>query len=106
MEGFLGEVDSLRKLLGPRTGFTIGKRLYVSCKDDLPRMREWFGQFYRKPELADEVAVWGSPTRIVDAIARLRAAGVSHVLLHPVTDEEEQLERLAAEVLPAVYARV
>jgi alkanesulfonate monooxygenase SsuD/methylene tetrahydromethanopterin reductase-like flavin-dependent oxidoreductase (luciferase family) len=100
MEAFLSEVASLRAKLGGRTDFPIGKRLYLSLDDNLPRMREWFGAFYRNPELADQVAVWGSAEKIREAVARLREAGVSHVLLHPVVDEEEQMERLAAEVIP------
>lgn len=100
METFLEEVAKVRSFLGDRTDFPIAKRLYLSCDDNLPGMREWFGAFYRRPELADEVAVWGSPQRVIEAIARLRDAGVTHVLLHPVTDEESHLERLAAEVMP------
>lgn len=100
MEAFLDELDMVKGFAAGRSGFTLAKRLYVSCSDDLPAVREWFGAFYRSAELADRVAVWGSPQAVVDALERLRAAGVDHVLLHPVTDEENQLERLVAEVLP------
>ena len=82
--------------------FPKAKRLYLALGDNLPRLREWFGAFYRKPELADQVAVWGSPEHIAGEIRRLQDAGVQHVLLHPVFDEEEQMERLAHEVLPRV----
>ena len=83
-------------------GFPKAKRLYLSLGDDLPRLREWFGMFYGKPEMADQVAVWGSPQRIADEIIRLKEAGVRHVLLNPVFDEEDQSERLARDVLPRV----
>jgi alkanesulfonate monooxygenase SsuD/methylene tetrahydromethanopterin reductase-like flavin-dependent oxidoreductase (luciferase family) len=79
--------------------FPKAKRLYLAFGDNLPRLREWFGAFYHKQELADQVAVWGSPQQIRDAIRRLEDAGVSHILLNPVFDEEEQMERLAQEVL-------
>jgi hypothetical protein len=52
--------------------------------------------------LADQVAVWGSADTIAAEIARLRDAGVHHVLLNPVFDEEQQMERLAMDVLPRV----
>lgn len=82
--------------------FPKAKRLYLALGDELPRLREWFGAFYHKPELADQVAVWGSAERIAGAIRRLRDAGVHHVLLNPVFDEEAQMERLVDEVLPLV----
>lgn len=88
------------KLLPPN--FPKAKRFYVAVGDGLQRLRDWFGAFYHKPELADQVAIWGSPAHVAGEIRRLKDAGVSHVLLNPVFDEEEQMERLAAEVLPLV----
>ena len=82
--------------------FPKAKRLYLAFGDNLARLREWFGAFYHKPEMADEVAVWGSPQHLADEIRRLKDAGVNHVLLNPVFDEEEQMERLAQEVMPRV----
>jgi probable F420-dependent oxidoreductase len=80
--------------------FPKAKRLYLAFGDDLRRLREWFGTFYGQPEMADRVAVWGSSQRILDEVSRLQQAGVNHVLLNPVFDEDEQMERLAADVLP------
>lgn len=82
--------------------FPKAKRLYLALGDNLPRLREWFGAFYHKPEMADQVAAWGSPEYIVDQVRRLKDAGVNHVLLNPVFDEEEQMERLADKVMPHV----
>jgi len=82
--------------------FPKAKRLYLATGENLPRLREWFAAFYHKPEMADQVAVWGSPQRIADEVRRLKNAGVSHVLLNPVFDEEQQMQRLADEVLPRV----
>ena len=92
-------LEDIKKL--PR-GFPKGKRLYVALGDNLPRLRAWFGMFYGKPEMADSVAVWGSPQQIADEIIRLKQAEVSHVLLNPLFDEEEQMERLAQDVLTRV----
>jgi probable F420-dependent oxidoreductase len=82
--------------------FPKAKRLYLGLGDNLPRLREWFGAFYGKPEMADQVAVWGSPRQIADQIVRLNHAGVNHVLLNPVFDEEAQMEQLCQDVLPLV----
>jgi alkanesulfonate monooxygenase SsuD/methylene tetrahydromethanopterin reductase-like flavin-dependent oxidoreductase (luciferase family) len=82
--------------------FPKAKRLYLALGDNLPRLREWFGAFYHKPEMADQVAVWGSPQQIADQIARLKNAGVNYVLLNPVFDEESQMEFLCKDVLPRV----
>jgi probable F420-dependent oxidoreductase len=82
--------------------FPKAKRLYLALGDNLPRLREWFGAFYGKPEMAEQVAVWGSPKHIADQIARLKDAGVNHVLLNPVFDEEIQMERLSEDVITSV----
>ena len=104
-DGYIGAGSTPRKVfledikqLPPE--FPKAKRLYVALGDNLPRLREWFRAFYRKPEMADEVAVWGLPQKMRDEIRRLEDGGVNHVLLNPVFDEEEQMERLAQEVLP------
>ena len=96
MDVFLEDI----KQLPPN--FPKAKRLYLALGDNLPRLREWFGAFYGKPEMADQVAIWGSPQQIVDQIARLRNAGVGYVLLNPVFDEEAQMERLCIDVLTRV----
>ena len=93
MDAFL---DDIKKL---PANFPKAKRLYLAIGEELPRLREWFGAFYHKPEMADQVAVWGSPQKIVDQIARLREAGVNYVLLNPVFDGESQMERLCQDVL-------
>ena len=82
--------------------FPKAKRLYLAFGDNLPRLREWFGAFYHKPELADQVAVWGTPEHLASEIRRIKEAGVSHVLLNPVFDEEDQMERLASDVIPKI----
>ncbi|MBV8052181.1 MAG: TIGR03619 family F420-dependent LLM class oxidoreductase [Acidobacteriaceae bacterium] len=106
-DGFIGAgstptavfLEDIKQL--PAT-FPKAKRLYLALGDNLPRLREWFGAFYHKPEMADQVAVWGSPQHIADEIRRLKDAGVNHVLLNPVFDEEVQMQRLADEVLPQI----
>ena len=96
MDTFLEDIKKLP------ADFPKAKRLYLALGDNLPRLREWFGAFYHKPEMADQVAIWGSAQAIADQIRRLKDAGVNHVLLNPVFDEESQMERLCEEVLPKV----
>ena len=98
MDVFLEDIKQLP------ADFPKAKRLYLALGDNLPRLREWFGAFYGKPEMADQVAVWGSPPQIADQIVRLGNAGVNHVLLNPVFDEEAQMEQLWQDVLPHVLA--
>lgn len=47
----------------------------------------------------------GSPARCVDLFGRYQAAGVGRVLVWPVGDELEQIERVAADVIPQVMGR-
>jgi probable F420-dependent oxidoreductase len=96
MDVFLEDVKQLRP------DFPKAKRLYLALGDNLPRLKEWFEAFYHKPEMAEQVAVWGSPERVASEIRRLKDAGVHHVLLNPVFDEEAHMERLCEEVLPRV----
>jgi probable F420-dependent oxidoreductase len=96
MDAFLEDIKQLP------ADFPKAKRLYLALGDNLSRLREWFGVFYHKPEMADQVAVWGSPQQIADQIVRLRDAGVNYILLNPVFDEEAQMERLCQDVLPRV----
>jgi alkanesulfonate monooxygenase SsuD/methylene tetrahydromethanopterin reductase-like flavin-dependent oxidoreductase (luciferase family) len=96
MDTFLEDI----KKLPPH--FPKAKRLYLALGENLPRLREWFGAFYGKPEMADKVAVWGTPQRISEQIIRLKVAGVNHVLLNPVFDEEAQMERLVQDVMSRV----
>ena len=44
----------------------------------------------------------GSPARSADLFARYQAAGVERVLVWPVGDALEQIERLATDVIPAL----
>ena len=49
MRAFLEDIKQLP------TDFPKAKRLYLALGDNLPRLRDWFGAFYGKPEMADQV---------------------------------------------------
>jgi probable F420-dependent oxidoreductase len=105
---FAKEVALLRKLLTEASrdpgSIEIGKRVYVGVDRDRDRagrrMAEYFGGFYGRAELAAEVSVWGSVDQVVAGLREVTAAGAELVMLNPVFDEVEQLEVLAAEVVP------
>jgi probable F420-dependent oxidoreductase len=105
---FVHQIELIRRFLDdaqrdPAT-FTISKRVYVAVDDDRDRaerrLREWFGLYYKLPDLAAHAAIWGSRAECIDRLQGLVRAGAKHLLLNPVFDEIEHLELLAAEVVP------
>jgi probable F420-dependent oxidoreductase len=88
--------------------FPICKRVYIALNDDPERarrrMREWFGQFYKNPDLAEKVAVFGDAQRCIDGLIQVGDAGAQLVVLHPVFDELAQMELLWRDVVPEVRA--
>lgn len=105
---FAAEVAQLRRTLeearrDPAT-FPVAKRVYIAVDDDRAkagrRLTEWFGSFYHRPQLAEEVSVWGSAEQCAEGLRAVVAAGARMLMLNPVFDDEEQLERFAAELAP------
>ena len=110
--GFADEVRLLRELLreagrDPGT-FPVGKRVYIAVDRDraraAKRLAEWFGAFYGKPQMAEEVSVWGSPEECVDRLGEVVAAGARLIMLNPVFDELEHLEQFASLIAPRLRA--
>lgn len=118
-EGFMGagsistarfaeEVQMLRKLLEEAgrdpDAFPIGKRVYIAIDRDTVRaanrLAEWFGAFYGKPQLAEEVSICGSTEECLDRLADVVAAGARLLMFHPVFDELDQLEQFASAIGP------
>jgi len=88
--------------------FPLAKRVYIAVDDDAARAHERVGaalqelySFFRLPDLTP-VAVLGPPDACVDGLRQVAAAGAERILLNPLFDEAEQMERLAAEVMPHV----
>lgn len=89
-------------------GFTIGKRVYLAIDDDAAKARERVvAGLHRKygamPKI-ETVPVSGTPTDVVRGLRAVIDAGAEMILLNPLEDtvagDREQMERLAAEVLP------
>jgi probable F420-dependent oxidoreductase len=106
---FAEEVRVLREHLQGRD-FQIAKRVYIAVDDSPERARglvsEGLDRLYGAFGLAGRltpVAVAGTPEDCVRGLREVQDAGAQMIQLHPLhTDELEQMERLAAEVLPAL----
>jgi probable F420-dependent oxidoreductase len=107
---FVKHMELVRRLLDetkrdPKT-FSISKRVYIAVDDDREvaeqRLRRWFGARYKSPDMAPQVSIFGSRAECVDKLGELVKAGAQHLLLDPVYDHVEQMELLAAEVVPAL----
>lgn len=105
---FVEQVRQLRRLQqeagrDPAT-FGLGKRVYIAIDRDRDRagrrLAEWFGGFYGKAALAAEVAVWGDVQECLDRLAEIVAGGARLLLLNPVFDPLEHLERFRSEIAP------
>lgn len=90
------------------TGFTIGKRVYLIIDDDAARARtrvvDGLHRKYGRMPGIEAVPVSGTPADVVRGLRAVIDAGAEMILLNPlgdsVTADREQMERLAAEVLP------
>jgi probable F420-dependent oxidoreductase len=90
-----------------REDFQIAKRVYIAVDDDPARARERmsaalddvYGGFGLRDLMA--VTVVGTPADCVSGLREVADAGAEMILLSALFDQREQLERLAAEVLPA-----
>lgn len=109
---FAEEVAGLRRELAEQdnapAGFTIGKRVYLMLDDNVDRARErvlaGLHRIYGPHRGIDAVPVWGSPADVARGLSAVADAGAQLLLLNPVgatvAEDREQMERLAAEVIP------
>ena len=89
-----------------RTSFKIAKRVYLAVDEDAARARERLSAALERmyavfgaPDLTP-VTVSGPPEAVVVGLRAVVDAGAEMILLNPLFDEAEQMERLAAEVMP------
>jgi probable F420-dependent oxidoreductase len=86
--------------------FPVAKRVYIAVDDDAgrarQRMRAALDRLYGAFGLGDmtPVAVFGPPGTCARGLRDVAAAGAGLMLLNPLFDDAEQMERLAAEVVP------
>jgi probable F420-dependent oxidoreductase len=109
-EQFVGQVQVVREALAeqgrdPAT-FPIAKRVYLAVGQE--SVKERLGAALRRvysylgARDIEAVGLAGSPAECADGLRAVAAAGAELILLNPLFDEAEQLERLAAEVIPQV----
>ena len=111
-EAFAGAVATIRRELDEQrrdpAQFTIGKRVYLMIDDDAGRARErvlagLHGIYGAMPGI-ESVPVSGTPSDVARGLRAVIDAGAEMILLNPVgptvAEDREQMERLAAEVLP------
>lgn len=109
---FAEQVSILRQTLAAQgkdvSAFPVGKRVYLAVDDDadralasvcagMERMYKYWGLL--GPLLAP-VAIAGPPGAVAQGLHEIAEAGADLILLNPLDDDEEQMERLAAEVIP------
>ncbi len=109
---FAEAVKTLRRELDEQgkdpTGFSIGKRVYLMVDDDADRARErvlaGLHRIYGQLNGIDAVPVSGTAEDVAAGVREVIDAGAEMVLLNPVggsvVEDREQMERLAAEVVP------
>jgi len=98
--------DALAEMGRDAARFPIAKRVYIGVDDDPERGRrrvaaslnELYGYFGLRS--IEAVGVSGPPDACVRALREAAEAGAQLILLNPLFDEVEQMERLAVEVVP------
>jgi len=95
-------------------GFATAHLTFITVGRDYERAREaWVARLSRRyaqdfGPLAEKYGVIGTPEQCAEQLERFRAAGCRHFLLNAICDppqEREQLETIAAEILPRFRAR-
>jgi probable F420-dependent oxidoreductase len=111
-EAFAGAVTVVRHELDEQqkdpAHFTFGKRVYLMVDDDAARARErvlgGLRRIYGEMPGIDSVPVSGTPDDVARGLREAIDAGAQMLLLNPVgadvNENREQMERLAAEVIP------
>jgi probable F420-dependent oxidoreductase len=107
---FAGQVEMLRAAMREEgralETFPIGKRVYIHVDDDVPRARRLLEgaltQHYGGRSGWDEYMVAGTPEDCVAGVRKVIAAGAELILFNPLLNDARQLERIAAEVIPAL----
>ncbi|GAA4548086.1 LLM class flavin-dependent oxidoreductase [Amycolatopsis samaneae] len=102
---FADQVKLLRAGLAEagRRDFPIAKRVYIAVDDDAARARtriaDGLAELYGSRGFED-VAVAGTAKDCVDGLREVVDAGAELILFTPLFDQAEQMERLAAEIMP------
>jgi alkanesulfonate monooxygenase SsuD/methylene tetrahydromethanopterin reductase-like flavin-dependent oxidoreductase (luciferase family) len=108
---FAGQVQIVRDALGkaarPAEDFPIAKRVYVAIDEDARRARRRIDAaleriYGRRVPAIEAAAFAGTAADCVRELQRVAAAGAELILGTALFDQREQMERLAADVIPQV----
>jgi probable F420-dependent oxidoreductase len=86
--------------------FRVAKRVYVAVDEDAARARQRvtdaLNRLYGRSggDELTSVAVYGPPDQCVSGLREVADAGAEMILFTPLFDQADQMERLAAEVVP------
>ncbi|TFG83681.1 MAG: LLM class flavin-dependent oxidoreductase [Chromatiales bacterium] len=93
----------------------LSKRVYIGIDDNAERAKRRLDEFFqarypwqieRNPDFVADICAWGSTAQVAEGLRRLAKIGATTIIANPLWDFEEQLEALAAEVIPAVRSAV
>ena len=111
-ERFAEQVKTVRAELAAAgrdsASFRVAKRVYIAVDDDADRAHQTVSdglhRLYAQFGLRDivSVAVYGTPEMCATGVRAVAEAGAELILFTPFVDQEEQMERLAGEVVPRV----
>lgn len=110
IQDFKKEVEIVRQALEEENkeagAFMIAKRVYIGVHRDraraAERTREWFKLYYNNPEMADRVAVFGTPGDCLERLRDVITAGARLLVLNPMFDMLEHMELFASEIIPSL----
>jgi probable F420-dependent oxidoreductase len=99
--------EALEQLGRDPAAFPIAKRVYVAVDDDVARakarladrLQQLYGAFLGSIDMTP-VTVYGPPDVVAQGLQDVIDAGAELLLLNPMFDLAEQMERLAAEIIP------
>ena len=85
------------------SNFQIAKRVYIAIDDNATRAHERVDgelkRIYGASGLSD-IAVYGPPSACITGLREVAVAGAELIQLHLLFDDDEQMDRLANEVIP------
>ena len=86
------------------SAFRIAKRVYIHVDDDPSRARDRIERalVHHYGRGVPGVSVSGPPGACIAGLQEVVSAGAELILLNPLVDDGEQMERLAAEVVPGL----
>jgi alkanesulfonate monooxygenase SsuD/methylene tetrahydromethanopterin reductase-like flavin-dependent oxidoreductase (luciferase family) len=108
---FAEQVQIVRAALAeagrPAADFPIAKRVYIGIDDDAERARDRMnealaGIYGQRIPAIEAATVTGTAADCVRQASEVAAAGAELILFTALFDQREQMERLAAEVLPGL----